>query len=42
MQPGSEILSDPHSQRYLWNLMINNVEDIVVFLGFKVINSDNS
>ena len=30
-------------QRYPWNLyLINNVEDIVIFLGLKVFNSDNS
>ena len=30
-------------QRYPWNLyFINNVEDIVIFLGLKVFNSDNS
>ena len=29
----------PDTQQYIWNLyLINNVEDIVVFLGF---NSDN-
>ena len=28
---------------YSWNLyLINSVEDIVIFLGFKVFNSDNS
>ena len=29
----------PDSQQYTWNY--NNVEDIVVFLTRKVINSDN-
>ena len=33
----------PDSQLYPRNLyLINNGEDIVVFLGFKVFNSDNS
>ena len=33
----------PDSQRYPWNFyLINNAEDIVVFLGILVFNSDNS
>ena len=33
----------PDKQRYLRNYyMISNVEDIVVFLGLKLSNSDNS
>ena len=33
----------PDSQRYPGNLyLINNMEDIVVFLGLKVFNFDNS
>ena len=33
----------PGSQRYPWHIYrINNVEDIVVFLGLKVLNSDHS
>ena len=33
----------PYSQRYSLNLyLINSVEEIVVFLGSKVFNSDNS
>ena len=32
----------PNSQRYPWTLYrINSVEDIVVFLGLKSVNSDN-
>ena len=31
------------SQQYHWNLyLINDLEDIVVFLGLKVLNYDNS
>ena len=33
----------PDSQQYSWNLyLIMYVEDIVVFIGLKVFNSDNS
>ena len=32
----------PDSQRYPWNLyQIHNVKDIVVFLGLKMLTSDN-
>jgi len=32
----------PDSQRYPWNrYLINNVKDIVVFLGLEMLNSDN-
>ena len=32
----------PNLQRYPWNLyLINDMEDIVVFLGLKLFNSDN-
>ena len=35
-------MSMSDSQRYPWSLYpINNVEDIVDFLGLKVFNSDN-
>ena len=33
----------PDSQRYPWNhCLINNAENIVVFLAWTVVNSDNS
>ena len=32
----------PDSQRYHWLYLINDLEDIVDFLGLKVFNYDNS
>ena len=37
------MMAIPDSQRYPWNrYLINNMEDIVVFLSLKVFNFDNS